>query len=146
MYSTKKNIKVSSWSQASYINHKKRTALKIQHSNFSLLCKYYGHFKFTDKQNQQIVTVLNLLKINRRAVKCNFPKAGCNFKWAEPCLMQLRDFLIDLRKMDLALFHLISGWASWLWNAEKYSTSHINFKVSICILYVLFRCLNSIIF
>lgn len=46
-------------------------------SHFSVLCKLFGHFEFADKQNQQIVTVLNLLKINRRAVKSNFPKPGC---------------------------------------------------------------------
>lgn len=77
-----------------------------------MLCKYYGHFKFQGKQNQQIVTDLNLLKINRRAIKCNFPKPGCNFKWAEPFLIQPRDFLIELKKADLTLFHFISGWAT----------------------------------
>lgn len=84
-----------------------------------MLCKYDGHFKFKDKQNQQIVTVLNLLKINRRAVKCNFPKPGCNFKWAKPFLIQLRDLLIGLKKVDLTLFHFIMSWAIQMWNALK---------------------------
>lgn len=43
---------------AIYTTERKKCIKNIMYRNcnFSMLCKYYGHFKFKDKQNQQIAS------------------------------------------------------------------------------------------
>lgn len=91
------------------------------YGGFSVLCKCPGHRKLKDKQHQQLVTVLNLLKINTRAGKCNFLKPGSNFQGAEPFLTQRRDFLTGREEVSLTSSPFVSGWAAPTASALKAS-------------------------